>query len=490
MQAVEQLPVEVVPRNVEERGPRTAAAHRLVAAGLAPHVQMRHESHDRGVERQPQRRLLTVVGSARWNRDPGVYDAGHAHLVPRRLLCIDHAHSGAIGRRRSVGRVVHLKLEPCPLRQFLGEAFGIDEGVLPRHIFAPESAPLLGGGIPRAIRLFLGASDMDERVVHHVAIARLHLDRPHPAILGETRLDEHRLIGHYPRRLHRYRLGELEDGVRGADLPAVRIRLRRRCIGRISLGSPAGNPPQQVTFLRFCERSVVGPGGMYATGLGVGGHGRRKPGRHGATIDHLSHHAGVGHKVVVGVKRERTDATVAVALGAVSLHDSRNATVVCHLRDRGITRRHVQHAARRLGGRDKRGLPGTDGRQRVGEVSPARRFDRVAEPVLIVDRAVVGDRAVAPQHHGIRRGDRADGRRQPAFRIVHVGRPGAKPAGGGLHIGQLVGCHRVDEDPRDAVPVGRDKFLEPRQILAADRTTRARHGKDHDPRVCNRGERV
>jgi hypothetical protein len=41
VQPVEQLPVEVVPRDVEERGAAAVAADHLVETGLATHVQMR-----------------------------------------------------------------------------------------------------------------------------------------------------------------------------------------------------------------------------------------------------------------------------------------------------------------------------------------------------------------------------------------------------------------------------------------------------------------
>ena len=326
--------------------------------------------------------------------------------------------------------------------------------------------------------------------MHDVAVARLHLDRLHPAVFGEVRLHDHGLVGHDPCRLHTHRLGKLEDRVGRADQPAVGIRPGRRCVGRISLGAAPREPGHEIPLLGLGERPIVGPRRVHAARLGVGRRGGGEPGGHCAAVDHLPHHRRVGHQIVEGVERKRPHAAIAVALHAVPRDDPRDPAVVGDIRGGRIARGRVEHAPRGLGGGHGWLLAGPDRGQRVGEVTLPWGVERVAEAVLVVDRAVVGDRPVGPEHDDVGGGDRTDRRRQPALRVGHVDRPLAKPVCRGPHVGGLVARHGIDEHPGDASAPRFGEPLERGQILAAERATRARHGEDHDPVGGERGQRV
>lgn len=77
-------------------------------------------------------------------------------------------------------------------------------------------------------------------------VARLHFDGLHPFVFGEIRFDDDVLIGHYAGRLDRHRLGELKDGIRLADQPAL-IKLEwLGSVAAIPSRLASGDPVEQV----------------------------------------------------------------------------------------------------------------------------------------------------------------------------------------------------------------------------------------------------
>ncbi len=149
-------------------------------------------------------------------------------------------------------------------------------------------------------------------------IAGPHLPRLHPAVLVEVRGHFEVNVRDIPRRRNRIVLLHLEDDVRLADPPAVRILGTSRQILRVAFGGAGLDPPRNRALLIIREAPCIGE--MADGRIGM-------PRRHRA-LRHLRRDgARPGARVLVGEQRHRRDLARPMADGAVLEEDRRDVLV-------------------------------------------------------------------------------------------------------------------------------------------------------------------
>lgn len=87
--AVEQLPVEVVAGDVQQRPDLAIGLSHFVFARLAAQVHVRQKARDLCVHRESQNGLFSMVLSPRRDADPGIDNPGHADFVLGRFFSPD-----------------------------------------------------------------------------------------------------------------------------------------------------------------------------------------------------------------------------------------------------------------------------------------------------------------------------------------------------------------------------------------------------------------
>ncbi len=253
------------------------------------------------------------------------------------------------------------------------------------------------GDIVRPEDVALGHHEGDD-VVDHVGGAGVYLRAHDPLVLGEVGRDAEILVW-YPaaRRLGRHveRLRHREHHVRLAQTPALGERERSGQVLVVTFRHPTGDPGQQRLAVLLRQRAVVRELAKERVGV---------PRRHALLVDDLANGVGPGHRVVVGQQRHRSDLARAVAFLTVLLH---NAADVLGIRDGAFAlgrRDAADEAAGHVGLRDSHGLAGQHLVEGGGQVT-ARRLagTAVADAELVVDAALVDDRAVRGQYERFRR---------------------------------------------------------------------------------------
>src|SRR5690606_8864593 len=112
---------------------------------------------------------------------------------------------------------------------------------------------------------------------------------------------------------------QLHNEVRLADGPFFREVTRLRRICRITPGSVAGQPDEEVLFVLRRKGDVIQPRGVLALRRR-----RSEPGWHDSALHLLSDHACVFDDVLIALQAEGTDGIFAMALHATRLHQTRD----------------------------------------------------------------------------------------------------------------------------------------------------------------------
>ena len=332
-------------------------------------------------------------------------------------------------------------------------------------------------------------------VVDDGPVGRPNLDRLHPRLGRQPRLDDDVLVRHRAGRLDGNRLRQLDDQVRRADGPIGREGARQRGVGRVAGGQAVLQPTEQVGLVGGRQRPVVGPPARGVRGV---------PRRHRPGLDDLADHPLVRGHVGQGVELERPDAAVPVALDAVRQEDAADAVVVRHRRETRLDGRlQVERTARRGRRGDGHRLPGEQGREGGVGVPRAGGVEGVPEAVLVVDGPAVDEGPLRVQDEQVAgRGRPQPGGEGPG-RVGEV-RPLEAVYGDGLgDRGRVVRGDRVDVDEGDPPPreLGFE-LRQRRQVLPAQRATRTRHrdddrlrpprqrGQRHRPATDGRGRQI
>ena len=178
---------------------------------------------------------------------------------------------------------------------------------------------------------------------------------------------------------------------------------------------------------------------------------RCEPRRHDATLDDLFDHPCVSDHIIECVERKRANAALAMTFHAVSLHDTCDLIVVGHIRTRRRLWCSLQCASRGFRCCDERRFSGLNRSESIRQITITRGIDRIAKPVLIVDRPVIDDGLRPIQNNHIRCRQRAAGTGQTAILIMDIKNVPFELPGRQLHLGRLIRCHGIDKHPRDVI---------------------------------------
>src|SRR5262245_21111430 len=292
----------------------------------------------------------------------GRWLSGIRHETPRRLFCRDReSNPGYFGDRLADRGVVHLKYKVAASRDQLGcvmytivvgrDARYVDrfdaartEDAAEAHLvtrivhghWTEEALPRRG---PLGISLLLVPEgyaignigrvrfDVDDDVVHGLAMLRSHLDRGHPCVVGKAAGNGDVPPLDSPARGNRVRWRF--DHVTGLDLPSVWPGNRGRCLRGITGDCPIVHPTHEGVHFAHRKAAVVGKVPV----LGV-----RKPWRH-----LLGHHGGPNRlrpraSAVVREKRHRCYFARPMTWLAAFLQNRQNVTVERHVPWRCVLR--------------------------------------------------------------------------------------------------------------------------------------------------------
>ena len=238
----------------------------------------------------------------------------------RSLSCKSDAQLSLIRDSRSICCVVHLEAKYRALWKLLRETFRPCCRRCTWDIRCKEACAL----VQVFHREYTRLTDKDQDVVNNLFRARHNLNGLHPLVFGNLYLGIHDFVRNHARRWHKERLRHVHNHVWLTECPAILDgRKSFGGFGDVSKGTRSAQPRQHGFLLRWLKRAIVYPGGLRCPDCRC-----RLPRRHGALLDSLLNHPGVGLDVGDCIQLERSNSTFAVAADTVLLDDWGNGFVV------------------------------------------------------------------------------------------------------------------------------------------------------------------
>ena len=412
-----------------------------------------------------------VIGRIGRDAQAMIRNAGRADDVPRRLLIKQQADLQLIARRRAIGRVVNLEEQHRLARQVLGQPLRIDHRVIPRHVRREEAGRFIQRHPPPNARVLKGRlrQHEDQHMMHHSLVSGDDLGAPHPGVLLKVGRHHHHLIRHHPIGLDGDRLGNLIDRIGRPDTPLPFRKLcGQRQIRFISAGLALPDPRGNRLLLPLTQRSVIRPRACCGRCLlaPLRTRCRGEPRRHDPIVCDRSNHRSPLRNGLERLQTKWRDATRAMTLDAVVLHDAGNVTCVRHRRRTGCglgaRRGTFKRTSRRVGRLNHRVFPAQCCVKRGFQESLPRRIVRIAHTVLVAHRAPIHQRVAGIDHMNFGRCHRAKGRGDGLIGVVEVEPPERSILDLSAHLIFGVDAAHIHIDELDAL--GCIRGFDPRQL--------------------------
>lgn len=247
---VAELPVEVVAGDIKESLLGAIGRGEIEAEGFASDVHMSHEGEDWDIEWCGSGEGFGVMGIFRRDTNVGFGEGDGAYDVLRGLVGEVDSEFELVLCFDAVGGVVDLEADACFRGKFAGEAGGIDMSGVSGDIGCPVSADAIHSARAWVITWF---GDIDEDVMNNAAVGGLDFVAPDPAIGVMFPFDEDVLVAHHTGAFDTDGFGDLNDGIRFAELPCGGEGAWEWGVHGVAFGASMIEPVNEVLFIEAGE---------------------------------------------------------------------------------------------------------------------------------------------------------------------------------------------------------------------------------------------